>query len=335
MLKKLIIQTKNGVKFIVLFIIAVFLIVGTIIFLYKPTYSVYIQGEQVGYTENKTQLQKQINDYIKNGEQDSKNVAFVQVEELPEYELCLLKKDVVTNDEEIYNKVKEQGVTYYRYYAIADNQQEKYYVSNFEEAEKVVNSLKEKQSSNINNISIIEKYETEMKDLTDSQDVVSKMYVAPVQKTKVAKTNNTSSYVPTGPTTMSSNKLNLGISLINPVVGTISSRFGSKSSIRKSAHTGLDIAAPTGTPIIAASSGTVIHSGNRNNGYGNYIILSHGNGIQTYYAHCSQLLVSNGQTVSQGQLIGKVGSTGNSTGPHLHFEVRVNGTILNPQNYVY
>ena len=65
------------------------------------------------------------------------------------------------------------------------------------------------------------------------------------------------------------------------------------------------------------------------------IVISHGNGVQTYYCHCSELLASVGQSVSQGQTIAKVGSTGNSTGPHLHLEVRVNGVAYNPQNYVY
>ena len=65
------------------------------------------------------------------------------------------------------------------------------------------------------------------------------------------------------------------------------------------------------------------------------VIISHGNGVQTVYAHCSQLLSSVGQSVAQGQVIGKVGSTGYSTGPHLHFEIRVNGVLQDPQNYIY
>ena len=147
MFKKVIIHAKRSVKIIVLTMIATFLIIGAVAFLYKPTYSVTINGEQVGYTENKSELQKTINNYLENGE--GNNVAFVQIKNLPEYKLCLLKKGIVANDEEIIAKVKEEGITYYRYYAILDNQEEKAYVSTFKEAEGVVNSLKEKNSSNL------------------------------------------------------------------------------------------------------------------------------------------------------------------------------------------
>ena len=337
MFKKVIIHTKRGIKFVLLFFIATFLIIGAVAFLYKPTYSVAINGEQVGYTGNKVVLQKRINEYIKNGEGDN-NTAFVQVNNLPEYKLCLLKKNIVTNDEEIFSKIKEQGITYYRYYAILDNQEEKMYVANFEEAEKVVNGLKEKESSNINNITIAEKYETEMKELTTSDDAVSKLYVEPIKtvtvasKTEVNKNTATGSVNTAG--TTSNGRANISIALIRPVSGTITSRFGAASSIRSSSHTGLDIAAATGTPIVAAASGTVTFSGYKGS-YGNMIVISHGNGVQTYYGHCSKLYVSAGTTVSQGQTIATVGSTGNSTGPHLHLEGRVNGVAYNPQNYVY
>ena len=100
-------------------------------------------------------------------------------------------------------------------------------------------------------------------------------------------------------------------------------------------HTGIDIGAVHGSNICAAESGTVILANyGWNGGYGNYIILNHGNGITTRYAHASQLYVSAGQTVSKGQVIAAVGTTGNSTGPHLHFEVRINGSHTNPLNYL-
>ena len=336
MFKKVLVHARRGLKLIILFMIAIFLIIGAVAFLYKPTYSVFISGEQVGYTSNKSELQQRINDYVDHGDGTNENVAFVQVSELPEYQLCLLKRNIVTNDEEIYSKVTEQGIPYYRYYAILEDQEEKYYVSSFEEAENVISTLKDKNSENIDNISILEKYETGIKDLVSVDEVVSKLYVEKKTEVRVAQTGSSrtsSGYVNTN-TTISSGTSSLGISLIRPISGTITSRFGARSSIRSSAHTGLDISAPSGTAIKAAASGTVTFSGWKGS-YGYMIVISHGNGIQTYYGHCSKLYASVGQTVSQGETIAAVGSTGNSTGPHLHLEVRINGVAYNPQNYVY
>lgn len=332
MFKKVMIHTKRSIKFIVLFMISAFLIVGAIAFLYKPTYSVFIDGEQVGYTENKAELQREINNYIENGGKED-NIAFVQVANLPNYKLCLLKRNVVANDNEIFEKVKEQGVAYYRYYAILDDQEEKAYVASFEEAEQVVSGLKEKNSTNIEKVSIVEKYEQSVENLIMPEEAISKLYEEPVKVVKVASKTTTVGTVNTT-TTIASGSPSLGISLIRPLSGTITSRFGASSGIRSSAHTGLDIATSTGTPIVAAASGTVTFSGYKGS-YGNMIVITHSNGVQTYYGHCSQLYVSAGTQVSQGKIIGTVGSTGNSTGPHLHLEVRVNGVAYNPQNYVY
>ena len=98
-------------------------------------------------------------------------------------------------------------------------------------------------------------------------------------------------------------------------------------------HAGEDIGAPSGTPILAADSGVATVIPNNGNGYGNYIMINHGGGRVTLYAHMSAFAVSNGATVTQGQVIGYVGSTGNSTGPHLHFEVRVNGATTDPKQH--
>lgn len=327
MLKKVIIHARKSIKFTILLAISVFLIIGIVTYFFKPTYKVIIGDELVGYTSNKTQLQAKINDYIQNG--DGQSVAFVELDKLPEYQLCLLKRGIVTNDDEIYEKIKTTGTSYYRYYAVSQNGEEKAYVESFADAENIVNNLKEKQSSNIEQIAISEKYETNLQNFTSVDDAVKLLYKEPVKTATNTVTNKVdTSYK------VSSTKVNLGISLIRPISGIITSRFGASSRIRASNHTGLDISASTGTPIKAAASGTVTFSG-RKGSYGYMVVLSHGNGVQTYYGHCSKLYVSAGQTVSQGDVIAAVGSTGNSTGPHLHLEIRVNGVAYNPQNYLY
>ena len=337
MFKKVLRHTRKSLKFVILLGIAAFLIIGLVAYFFKPTYRVILNNEQIGYTVDKGKLQTKINDYIKNG--DGQNVAFVQIDQMPEYQLCLLKRGIVPNDNEIYDKIKNAGTAYYRYYAILENQEEKAYVSTFSEAENIINTLKEKQSSNMDNITISEKYEMENKEFITTEDAVAKLYVEKQEPVQVAKVNSSSrgkkatGTVNTG-FNISGSKVSLGISLIKPISGIITSRFAESSRIRSSRHTGLDISASTGTPIKAAASGTVTFSG-RKGSYGNLIVISHGNGVQTYYGHCSALYASAGQQVSQGQTIAAVGSTGNSTGPHLHLEIRVNGVAYNPQNYLY
>ncbi|PRR82316.1 murein hydrolase activator EnvC family protein [Clostridium vincentii] len=127
-----------------------------------------------------------------------------------------------------------------------------------------------------------------------------------------------------------------GEGFLTPAGGSISSPYGARVHPITGVsgfHTGVDFAASNNSAILASKSGTVAFAGVQS-GYGNVVILDHGNGIQTLYAHCSSILISNGQTVSRGETIAKVGSTGNSTGPHLHFEVRVNGKHTNPMNYL-
>lgn len=318
--KNIVIYLRTWVKLVLMLLVG-FAIIGFVVFVvYKPMYKVSLNGEFIGYTEDKGKLQKKITNYIDHG--DSKTVAFVEIDNKPEYDLCLLKKGLTANDEEIFTAVVSSGVPYYKYYAILEDGEEKYYVSTYEEADKIIEKLKSKNSQNKDNVTYVLKYETELKSFTDSETAVASLYIEmpTVKKTKVVTSKK-----------VSYDNSALGIALVEPVNGTITSRFGRRSG---GTHTGLDIANSTGTPIKAAATGTVVYSGYKGS-YGNLIIVAHTNSIQTYYAHCSRLYVSVGQTVTQGQVIGAVGSTGNSTGPHLHLEVRVNGVAKNPQNYVY
>ena len=121
MFKKVLIHTRRSMKLIILISVAILFILAIVASFYKISYSVSLDGQVLGYTDNKSKLQTQINEYIENGE--SQNTAFVQVDSLPQYKMCLLKRDVSSNDENIFDTIKSTGTTYYRYYAILENQE--------------------------------------------------------------------------------------------------------------------------------------------------------------------------------------------------------------------
>lgn len=139
------------------------------------------------------------------------------------------------------------------------------------------------------------------------------------------------------PENVSYDVLSLPFEECTPISGETSSGFGYRlhpiqNEIRF--HYGTDFAAATGTVIHAFADGTVLEAGT-DGGYGNYVKLDHGNGFVTLYGHCNELLVAAGEEISRGQVIALVGSTGQSTGPHLHFELIHNGIYLNPEFYLY
>ena len=133
-------------------------------------------------------------------------------------------------------------------------------------------------------------------------------------------------------------KLELARSLpsLMPARGVITSGFGWRRDPVYGDwrfHAGVDIAAPAGTPIVAAADGVVVSAG-WHQGYGKAVEISHGHGITTFYAHCSRIAVRVGQRVRRGQVIAYIGATGKTTGPHLHYEVRVNGVPQNPERFI-
>ena len=321
-IKKGIIHLRSSIRIVILISIACLIIIGILAFFYKPAYMVTYNGDFIGYSDSKSKLQEKINDFIENGDGNSSNIAYVQITSMPKYELTFLKRNISTNDDDIYKAITSTGVTYYNYFAIQLNGEDKYFVSTYSEAEDVVNKLKEKNSNNIDNIKIMEKYNTELASFTNTDECVSALYEEKKSvKPAYTGTNNSSTYI-----------ASLGISFVEPVQGMLTSGFGVR---RRDNHKGLDIANSMGTPIRAAASGTVTYAQYNSGGYGNLVIISHGNGVQTYYGHCSKLYVKAGQTVSQGEVISAMGSTGISTGSHLHWEVRINGVAQNPRNYLY
>ena len=328
-MKTLFVHFRKSIKLVIIIAIALFLVLGVLYFFFKPMYAVKLNGTIIGYTDTKKQLEERIDKYMNSG--DGEQVAFLEIDQMPEYEICYSKKDVEINEDEVFDTVIASGTPYYKSFAIMQDGEEKAYVATAEEAEKIIAELKGKNSTNVESISYVAKYSSEKLEKSTAENVVSALYVAPKvvaePQTAVSSrlgTVNTSQKV-------SSERRALGISIARPVSGTITSPFGRRS---RGIHTGLDIATTKGTPIGAAAAGTVKYAA-RKGTYGNLVVIDHGNGIQTYYAHCNSINCSVGQKVSQGQMISTVGTTGNSTGPHLHLEIRINGICYNPKNYLY
>ncbi len=319
--RRIIYHAKKSFKFLNLFFLLLISIVSVIAFKYKPVYKVTISGQTVGYVTDKVELETRINNEIL---AHTGNIAFVTVKQFPEYKLEFVNRNEQTNENEIINSLKQNAEITYKYYAVTFNNENKAYVNTMQEAEQIVAEIKQEHKGNLElNIGINEYYTVNIDDakkIEENTDIVlAKETIESSVDEYVDKENKTVNGVYLATT---------------PVSGRITSRFGAVERVRSGAHTGLDIAAPAGTKILAVADGVVTHS-SRMGSYGNLVIISHGNGVETYYAHCSKLLVKKGQKITAGQNIALVGSTGNSTGNHLHLEVRVNGKPVNPQKYLY
>ena len=311
---------------VIAIVISGFLLILAIIFIkYKPVYEVTIAGEKLGYIEKIEEFKNLIEEKIIN--QKGEYIADVSLIQEPEYKFSLLKRTSNLNEDEVIEKLKTSDtVITYKYYEVALNNETKTYVKTLEEAEKIVNEIKE-EFSNDNlelDLQISEKYTESIENVdTNSLEIATANVESGAKEIKENKENENALAIVN----------NIKLSVL-PVTGRITSRYGERSSLRRSTHTGLDIACTTGTDIKVVSNGTVTFSGKKGS-YGNLIIVDHGNGVETWYGHCSKLYAKVGDTVNAGDVIAAVGSTGNSTGPHLHFEIRINGECVNPQNYVY
>lgn len=309
-------QKKSIVVIIALFIS---LLSNIILAKYKMVYSVTLNGEKIGYVKSKTEFSNKIDNEIFNTEEP--NVAFIDLGEV-EYELKLIPKSLI-DEENTFKTIKESSKNIYRVYEVADsNSQNMAYTNTMEEAEILVNTLKQNYNEIEPDLKIVELYleepVSEETIKTAKENIEEELQSKLAEKKQIEKRTVNGIYLASLPLTG----------------GTITSRYGSRESIRSHSHAGLDIASRYGSPIYAAADGTVKFAGSYG-GYGNLVIVSHGNGVETYYGHCSSICAAVGAKVNAGDLIAKVGSTGNSTGNHLHFEIRINGTTVNPQKYIY
>mgnify|MGYP001331074631 FL=1 len=315
-IKKLKFYTKETIKFFNIALIAIGFIIAIILIKYKPMYEVKIEGTTIGYVENKKSLNKKIQENVENYSKE--NIESAELTATPEYELKLVNKSQDENEDEVIIALQNELEITYKYYEIASNNEVIENVKDEETAEKLVNEIKELSNNEV--------------ELTINEKTTKALEKIQIDDLEVAKENTVEKL--NIDTTESIADIN-GIKVATlPVTGTISSRYGVSSKIRVSTHTGLDIAATTGTPIKVVADGTITlaaYSGS----YGYLVKVDHGNGVKTWYGHTSKMLVKEGQKVKAGDTIALVGSTGNSTGPHLHFEVRINGEHVNPQKYLY
>lgn len=303
------------------------LIIAIILIKYKPIYQVSISGEQLGYVQNKEAFEESLKE---NAIVEGKNVDNVVLKTNPEYELKLVDRTLDTNEEELVSEIKEDVVVTYKYYEIAVANQTVETVNTKEEAEELVGQLKENELDNVD-LSIIEKYTEEAEEIEATSLEVAKSTIEEKVEQKAEEVQKQKEEQERLDKMPSINGIKLAV---QPVSGVITSRYGVSSRLRKSTHTGLDIAASTGTPIKVIADGTVTCASYQGS-YGKLVKIDHGNGLETWYGHTSKMYVSVGQKVTAGDVIAAVGSTGNSTGPHLHLEIRINGEHVNPQNYLY
>lgn len=325
--------TKEILKVTKTIAVALILIIGIILIKYKPLYKVEIGGIQIGYVKNKNEFNSKITEYVNTKENDQ--VAFITLDSQPNYELELVDNNIKTNEKEALETIKENSVTTYTAYGITVDNDIKTYVKTENEAESTVKAINEQYNNENKNVDINVKqiYTQEAMETVETDNAVktvSEIANIQIQKKEQDEKEKTEE-----------EKKKNALAIVNevviaekPVTGSITSRYAEVSRIRSGAHTGLDIATAKGTDIKVCSDGKIIFAGYKGS-YGNLIKVEHKNGVETWYAHCSKLYAKVGQEVKAGDVIAAVGSTGNSTGSHLHFEIRINGNAVNPQKYIY
>lgn len=310
--KKFKFYTKEILKLFNIILISFGCIMAIVLIKYKPMYEVIISGEKVGYIESKKLFQQELSEYTQNYK--SKNIESVEINDTPKYELKLVDKSQETNEDEVLIAMQKDMKITYKYYDILINSEKIESVNTLEEAEQLVNEIKTEEAT-------IEEKKTENIEEMQTNNL------------EVAKSNILETIGKMEESKAIANINGIKVATL-PVTGTITSRYGVNSRIRSSSHTGLDIATSTGTPIKAISDGTVTFAENKG-AYGKLVKIDHGNGIESWYAHTSKMYVKVGQKINAGDIIAAVGNTGNSTGPHLHLEIRINGQHVNPQTYLY
>ncbi len=330
-MKKVKFHLKRGFNLILTLLFTATLFTLLMFLIYRPTYKISFKGKFIGYSRDVFNIKSKIHESIFNGDSE---VAYYEIDEKPEYEFTFMKASFVPDDAKIVEEIKTEAIPVYKTYAVKENNKIKARVATYNEASKILADLKKKDSDNLNDISIELAYVKEKPKLEDTKKVVADLYV---EKPVPVYTPVYRDYAYLSRATgISDIRRDLPVSFARPISsGIITTKF-KDPYYPFGVHRGVDVAtlgSSTNVVFRAAAAGKVVASG-WSGDYGNTVEIDHGNGVITLYAHADSLSVSKGEQVSVGQVLGVVGSTGFSTGIHLHFEIKYNGVNLNPEYYI-
>lgn len=327
-------STLRFVFFTILTLVLIFsAVLVTVLNTYKPTVKAYIDGKFVGYFSSEQQFDEVYNDLVTEKQNIDSNVK-VYLESEPTFETSYTRDSLIAK-QNVYTNLRAEIKTEYTVYEVAVDGENKMKFDNKDDAEKYAENLKsevsklnvevkEEKVEDKGEITTIERADSILKDIVDRNKPVE------TPKATVSNTTNTTSnYNVTTAATIGATSVPATGGGVWPTVN----RRVNCHYMGYSGHTGIDLGGAVGTAIYAYKSGTVTFAG-WGSGYGLHIKIDHGDGMTTYYAHCSELFASVGQQVTEGQMIAKIGMTGYTTGPHLHFEVRLNGVPVNPYPYI-
>jgi len=305
-------------------------VVVTVLNTYKPTLRVALNDKFIGYFSNEEEFEDVYNTLVSEKELIDPNVkAYLDAE--PVFTTCYIRDNLITS-QNVYTSLRAEVKTEYTIYNVAINDEKKMIFNSQDEANKYVTNLKKdvpKVKSEVTSEKVSDLGEMTSIEVAENifKDIVSRYKVVVIPKVTIKPKASTSNAAVSAATA----NVSAAQGGIWPTTARyVSSPFGYRGA---SIHTGMDIAGRSGDPIYAYKSGLVTFAG-WGGPYGYMLKVDHGNGVSTWYAHCSKLLVDAGNSVEMGQTIAKEGSTGNSTGNHLHFELRINGAPVNPYAYI-
>lgn len=325
-------STLRFVFFTIITLVLIFsAVLVTVLNTYKPTVRAYVNGKFIGYFSSEQQFDEVYNDLVTEKQNIDSNVK-VYLESEPTFETSYTRDSLIAK-QNVYTNLRSEMKTEYTVYQVAVDGENKMKFDTKDEANKYAENLKAEVSKlkvEVKEEKVAEKGELTTVERADSilKDIVDRNKPVETPKVTIKKKTANKTNIQTAAT--------IGATSVQATGGGVWPTVNRRVNCHYmgySGHTGIDLGGAVGTAIYAYKSGTVTFAG-WGNGYGLYMKIDHGNGTTTYYAHCSELFASAGQQVSEGQMIAKIGMTGYTTGPHLHFEIRFNGVPVNPYPYI-